>query len=379
MYKFKAQQIAEWDTLTNVVLSSPSTEVAYAQLAPVENLYDDFIDLNSAEEQHQKLLDALKSEGIKAFSLKELLEKSDSFRDYIYTKIKEVYEHSHYPYGKRVSSALRKVVKRYPMHTLWSLAMIQPRKLEISMPSDRRKARSFISVHSLGNLFYMRDQQIVTDKGLVMGNMKMPARAGESELTELGFESLGIKPIYRMKNTIEGGDFIPAGDRAFLGMGYRNSSASINELLKSGSLGYNEIVVVKQPSTQETMHLDTYFNIADEHIIAGDGKILRKSICTVFKKNEQGSYSVEKKLSFMNYLKSIGMNIAEVDLKKERFSTNFLTLKRSRILMPDNDHLHGVIRRYESLGIDVIPISVNDLLSGYGGVHCMTAVVNRRS
>ena len=374
--KVVAQQIAEWDKLTHAVLYTPSYEVAYAQISPIENLYDDVINLGKAREEHLLLKDTLKKEGVKVYELSDLVKQNPLFKSYLVDKIKGLHKKSKYILHERWAAALPSILEGCDPETLWLMAILRPEFLRVSGEKDVRTRSSTLDVRPLGNLFYMRDQQFVTDKGLVMGNLKMPARAGETEITKLGFASLGINPAYSMKNSMEGGDFLPAGKFAFVGSGYRNTQDSINELLKSGALGYEQVVIVNQPPNQETMHLDTYFNILGHDLVAGDSKILKTSDCTVFTKSDSG-YTKKATYKFFEFLEASGFKVLEVDLSKERFSTNFIALKDRKILMPANDYLEGPAKRYEKAGVEVILIHANDLLAGYGGVHCMTAALRR--
>lgn len=374
--KVVAQQFAEWDRLTHAVLYTPSHEVLYAQLSPVENLYDDVINLEKAREEHFLLKNVLKKEGVNVYELSDLVKENPRFKEYIVEKIKELHKKSKYTLHEKWFNALSSIVEGCNPETLWLMAILKPEILRVSNEKDVRTRSSTLEVHPLGNLFYMRDQQFVTDKGLVMGRLRMPARAGETDITKLGFESIGIKPVYSMKNTMEGGDFLPAGKTAFIGNGYRNTEESINELLSSGAMGYDTVAVINQPIDQETMHLDTYFNLLGHDLAAGDDKILRASDCTVFKKSASG-YKKSASYKFFDFLKAQGFKVLGVDLAKERFSTNFIALKDKKILMPANDYLEGPTKRYEKAGVEVIRIKANDLLAGYGGVHCMTAALRR--
>ncbi len=374
--KVIAQQVAEWARLTHAVLYTPSSEVAYAQISPIENLYDDVIKLSKAQEEHLLLKDTLRKEGVKVYELSDLVKENTGFRNYIQDKIESLYKKSRYAADPKWSKNIRTVISGYPLDTLWMMAVLRPEFLSITEEKDFRARSALLHVHPFGNLFYMRDQQFVTDKGLVLGSLKMPARMGETELTEMGFSTLGIKPVHIMKNPMEGGDFLPAGNIAFLGHGYRNTQESVSELLESGALGYETIAVVTQPANQETMHLDTYFNILGPNLVVGDRKILRTAECTVYV-NGGKSYRKTTSTKFFDFLKANGFDVLEVDLEKERFSTNFLALKENKILMPTNDKLGVAAKRYEAAGVEVLSIEVNELLAGYGGVHCMTGALRR--
>ncbi len=374
--KVDAKQVAEWQTLKLAVVHRPSIEIAYGQLAPIENLYDDVIDLRNAQEEHDIFSNRLIKEGVKIYEIFDLIKDSPLLKEYVYKKLNELYAFSKYSLSPKWKTNLRSIVDSYPPDALLKLSMLRPRRINVSASIDKRKRESSIDVHVLANLIYMRDQQFVTDRGLVLGALKMPARQGETELTEIGLSSLGLTPIYRMNNPFEGGDFLPAGEIAFIGRGYRNTEESVKELLISGALGYKRVVVVRQPEQQETMHLDTYFNIINNNLVAIDSERADSSKCTLFElKNEK--YIKTKSFGFGELLKQLGMQTIKLNLKKERFGTNFLTLKNNKILMPSGGNLNAVIKRYENAGVEVVPIDVKSLLAGYGGIHCMTAVLRR--
>ena len=50
------------------------------------------------------------------------------------------------------------------------------------------------------------------------------------------------------------------------------------------------------------------------------------------------------------------------------YATNFLTIDDGKIISPVNLRIKGV---------DVITVNIKNLSGGFGGIHCMTAVVER--
>jgi arginine deiminase (EC 3.5.3.6) len=54
----------------------------------------------------------------------------------------------------------------------------------------------------------------------------------------------------------------------------------------------------------------------------------------------------------------------------KKFATNFLTLNAGEILTPYDLKISGV---------DSVVINVENLTGGFGGIHCMTAVIERGS
>ncbi len=84
-----------------------------------------------------------------------------------------------------------------------------------------KKSRGIGSIHlsvterdPLSNLYFMRDQQLVTDKGLFISRMAKQQRRNETRLTSMLWEMMELPISYKAKPpaTIEGGDFFPMGD-----------------------------------------------------------------------------------------------------------------------------------------------------------------------
>src|SRR2546430_17449391 len=77
----------------------------------------------------------------------------------------------------------------------------------------------------LANLFSMRDQQVASHLGLIVGGMSKPQRRMEPDITSTILEMAGAKIVNRVKapGTFEGGDFIPAGKLAMIGIGDRTN------------------------------------------------------------------------------------------------------------------------------------------------------------
>jgi len=140
----------------------------------------------------------------------------------------------------------------------------------------------------LSNLYFMRDQQIVTDKGMILSGMSKPQRKREPSLTRLLWKFLEEPLIHEIQvpGTFEGGDFIPLKEFALIGLGDRTNRSGIEQMLKHG-LGYDEIGVVHQPShplipgdrrdPMVNMHLDTYFNIASQGVAVGCELLLKNA------------------------------------------------------------------------------------------------------
>src|SRR5947199_8647084 len=90
----------------------------------------------------------------------------------------------------------------------------------------------------LDNLFFMREQQVTSDQGLIVGRMSKPQRRMEPVLTGTILEMAGAKIAHRVASpgTFEGGEFIPEGGFAVIGVGARTSPNGENQVLRDGAV-----------------------------------------------------------------------------------------------------------------------------------------------
>ena len=73
----------EWDTLREVMVHTPGTEIDYAMLAPKPFLFERSFNTEVARREHQNLVKTLRSIGVKVHVLKDLVvESADRDRDF---------------------------------------------------------------------------------------------------------------------------------------------------------------------------------------------------------------------------------------------------------------------------------------------------------
>jgi len=392
---------AEWDILTDVVMHEPGTEVTYGLLYPGGNLYETVFSKKKAVAEHQKYREVLKSEGINVHLVRDLLLANPKIR-------KEATEYLAYRYDdsedeERVtklqkderSEKIKKTCNEIDLEDILHILLESPTVL--LEKKDNEDCVVGYRTNPLTNLYFTRDQQFTTDKGIVLCRMKESQRWDEPFITELAFETLGIKPVYKIQTpSIEGGDFIPAGDFALVGKGKRTSENAIIELLNSGALGYKQIAVVSNPLSVDQMHLDTWFNIAGDGLAVTLKKVFESLDRTVTIYNKvNNKYVCESKNStstFSDYLKSKDFNVIKVDQNSSltKYATNFLTIKDREIVavhinedyprLLDEKEGITVLREpdpksefYEKFGLDL-----HNMIRGYGGPHCTTCALYRR-
>jgi arginine deiminase len=432
----KARINAEWDKLRSVAVHSPGIEMYFGLLDPFASLYERSFSMEKAIKEHEILTYILKHEfKVNINPLKEtileLADKSHNTRnkliDLAIGKISytgDVYE---VKYAEYESEKNRNVMdSNYYYNSL----LLNP---TVNLESDIGTRMIQLNVTEnkpLSNLYFMRDQQAVTDKGIVLSRMSKPQRMREPEITKFLWDCLNIPVTYEIHNpgTFEGGDFIPMDEFALIGVGDRTNMAGVEQILKNG-VGYSEIAIVHQPrhplippgktDYMMNMHLDTYFNVASDGVVVGCEILLKNAVVEIYERNGPGEYNkVGDNTNLHEYITSKGFEIIDITtLEYLSYASNFLCIKNGTIISVEVDRivedvlinlkvkasvdpetygdlLKQVERDYKFLcsegqffphkkeiyqqDIDAYPLNLINLTGGYGGAHCMTCALNRK-
>ena len=240
------------------------------------------------------------------------------------------------------------------------------------------------------NLFFLRDQSITTSRGRVIGQMNSPQRAAETAIIKAAYENLGEPIVFEVQDPgrLEGGDFIPMGDVALIGQGLRTNEPAIRQLLDNKVFGTETVVAVRDSrKEQDEMHLDTYFNVIGESLVAMLEERMTAvegssyfTVCDVYQLID-GAYQLNATLSFPEFLKSRGVDVILVSKEDQlAYGLNFLTIGRTKILLVKRDD--GVSssfrRELQRHNVTAIEIEMSSLTKGYGAAHCTTQVARRR-
>ena len=431
----KAKINAEWDNLRTVAVHSPGIEMYFGLLDPFASLYERSFNMEKAIKEHEILRYILKHEfKINIISLKEKLLNLADESNYIREKLMDlanekisytgdIYE---VKYAKYESEKNRDILdSNYYFNSL----LLNPTvKLESGV-GTRMIQLHVTENEPLSNLYFMRDQQAVTDKGIIISRMSKPQRMREPEITKFLWDSLNIPVKCEIKNpgTFEGGDFIPMDEFALIGMGDRTNKAGVEQILKNG-IGYSEVAIVHQPTHtllpsgktdyMMNMHLDTYFNVASDGVVVGCEILLKNAEVEIYQKEGLGEYSkINKHTNLHDYIISKGFEIIDITtLEYLSYASNFLCVKNGTIISVEVDRLvKGVINNLkkkafvdpETYGdllkqvkkdytllqsegqffphkkeiyqhdIDAYPLNLINITGGYGGAHCMTCALKR--
>jgi arginine deiminase len=227
--------------------------------------------------------------------------------------------------------------------------------------------------------------------------MNSEQRAVETEILRFVLGKLGIEPIYAVtgEGRLEGGDFLPAGDTAFLGQGLRTNAEGVRQLLANAVFGTPRVVIVKDPwKKQDQMHLDTYFNIlgpdravlVEERMDVRDarGNIVKpavpemRSTIDVYELRDGAYVRTLEAGDFQRFLEEeMGFKLTPVpNADQLKYGVNFLCVAPGRILAID-----GVSEAYKAslTDIDATWMDFSNLTGGYGAAHCSVQVLHREA
>ena len=363
----------------------------------------------------------------------------DELKNYVARALDFSTTHIFPPDLEKVLGQKRYTIERLSAEKLVETCLLLPAiTCKYNVPRMNTGFDQDINVRPLNNFIFLRDQQIITDKGIVVGNMNSSKRSSETWLMQFVFKVLGVRLQTQLYGELklEGGDFIPAGDIAFQGVGLRTNMEAVRELLQRQCYGFPEVaVVVDQHRQQDEMHLDTYFNITsrdtcfvlDERVKERPTGSRKDTYVVVYRRRDDGTYhaanatevfggngAVSKRelrydettpmFPFRDYLSEKGFRIVEVSKElQQSYALNFLTIGENKVVgidiaakedlkkrlvslerrcgpqdfFPMHDY-HRLGSEFQELmarkGIHFIPVVMNDLNLMYGSAHCMTQV-----
>jgi len=400
---------AEWDAPTDVLVHTPGDELFLGVVHPEAALFERAFDIETAATEHRAYIDLLRQRGARVHTVVEALlagtvdEAGEPVPGAALDELREFargfisIDASALPEAERIQqdSYLQETLRALHPRELVKVILLRPTvHLRPSLVPNTRYAASY-ELSPVMNLYFCRDQQITTARGVVMGRMNSEQRAVETDIMRMVLHKLGISPIYEVTGDgrLEGGDFIPAGDTAFIGQGLRTNAEGVAQLLAHNAFGVPRVVVVKDPwKNQDQMHLDTYFNIAGPKLavlvedrmdvrdatgrVAKPARADRRSKVDVYER-AGGRYELRQTDGdFQEFLeKEMGFTLVPVpNADQLRYGVNFLCVGPMSIL-----GVAGVSEGYKASlkGVDATWMDFANLTGGYGAAHCCVQVLHR--
>jgi arginine deiminase len=427
---------AEWDKLKKVVIHRPGMEMVLGLLEPYGSLYERAFSHKEARREHEMLQHVLENEfNVEVIRLEHAIVNAADRDPEIREKlIGTAHDSIEYRGDKKsVEAAKNKFfsdAKYLDAEQFFATLFLNPIIDFKAGKGERNVSLNITERQPLSNLYFMRDQQFVTDKGIVICRMAKPARRREPEITKFLWEEVLHMPIVletKDPGTIEGGEFIPMGDFALVGIGDRTNRNAIDQLLSIG-LGFQEIGVVHQakhplipsdkPDPMVNMHLDTYFNVASNNVVVSNEDLIKDAKVEIYHKDGEGKFVKDNaEINLYEYITGKGFYVINITtLEQLSYATNFLCIESGRILAIEVERVAKKVlttlkdisrkdptrysklyeqaqRDYEFLrsegqffphkkelykhDIDAYPVVLENLTGGYGGAHCMTCALNR--
>ena len=379
---------SEWDYAKAILMHTPGEELFDGVIHPYAGLFEYYFDVDKAAEEHKGYIKALESNGVKVYTVRELLNQApiDRLRTYAMNSLK--YDTQNVPSMNVEESEKYRMYVINEMSQADLIRCILLRPTVTLYPSDNNTGFEAIYSHSpLMNLYFTRDQSITTPRGHIICQMNSAQRADETQVISMCYEQLGVKPILSItgEGRLEGGDYLRGGNVSYIGCGMRTNIEAIRQIMEADAFGHDTIAVVNDHKLwQMQMHLDTYFNIIDKDLCTlvesrlyakkGDPEWVTVDIYSR-KSGDKQYVLTQKDVPFVDYLKSRGFTIIPINREDElHYANNFLTIAPRHIIAVGNQS-KALQQAFAKHGVKVEWLPLETLIKGYGAAHCMTQVI----
>jgi len=392
---------SEVGRLRTVMLHRPGHELK--RLTPRNNdrlLFDGIPWVARAQEEHDAFAEALRSRDVEVLYLTDLL--TETLQDEIARNHAITAALS----GLHLGDTLRAYLARF-LHdatpeelTAYLTAGIRNDEVRggFGLVTSLLSPYDFL-VDPLPNLLFTRDSSVWVRDRVAVTSLAMPARARETQLTELIYTEhprfRGTRKIHGWHSEhVEGGDVLHLAPGVIaVGVGERTTPAGVERFARQVFHAGLARTVLAVPIAQEraTMHLDTictlvdvdkvvmYPNVAD-HLVAhavtlaedGDEATLTLDVAP-----PEPFLEAAAKAMGIDQLHRIDTGLDPVTAEREQWDDGNNTLAiapRVAVAYERNDQTN---ERLEEAGIEVVRIAGSELGSGRGGPRCMSCPITR--
>lgn len=388
-----AQQIttyprSEWDYAKAILMHTPGEELFNGVIHPYAGLFEYYFDVEKAAEEHRGYIAALENNGIEVYTLRELLNQVPIEKLRSCAKDALMYDITNMKDEDEAAS------EKYRMHIIGEMSRADLIRCILLRPTvtlySTDNNTGFEAVYEqspLMNLYFTRDQSITTPKGHIICRMNSMQRAVETQLVELCYEQLGVKPILSItgEGRLEGGDYLRGGTISFIGCGMRTNIEAIRQIMEADAFGHDTIAVVNDHKWwQMQMHLDTFFNIIDKDLCtlvesryyAKKGEPEWVTVDLYTRESGQKEYRLtQQDVPFVEFLTQQGYTIIPIKYEDEmHYANNFLTIAPRHIMAVGNQS-ESLQQSFAEHNVKVEWIPLETLIKGYGAAHCMTQVI----
>lgn len=395
---------AEYDPPRLILMHQPRQELLMGLVHPLGAYFEQSFDRYAAIREHADYVKALEKEGAKVLRVSDVaLERTatnpvdavrlEELRDLAVRSIR-VTGHVDACYKE---AYVEKAIASLHPEDLLDIALLRP---HVELRNRQQGGGVEVETYQcepVPNLYFLRDQLLTTDKGVVLGRMARSIRAPELDIIKFVLRRLEIEPIYQVEanDTCEGGDFIPCGKVAFIGQGARTTPGAIEQLLQNKVFGYDEVVVVKDKKQDESqMHLDTYFNVIGKDLVLLAqvrhlGHLQQAGYedwhltADVYRRSGDSYQPVpgSKDLDFVTYVQEQGFKLVIVTEPEQlQYGVNVLCMGDRKAIGSELDAeemTRAYARRLTRYKVRLSLMDFANIKLGYGSNHCMTQVLKR--
>lgn len=407
---------AEWHRAADILVHTPGRELLMGVVHPEAALFENVFSTYEAANEHREYQAQLTRTGARVHNLVDLLARASESEllplartalTYDDSALKPEHQACSKEYREKVLASLDKkdlidtIVQRpkitltYKNNTLAEDPGSRrgPGSVDLPPCADFSLLAKY-ELSPVMNLYFTRDQLMTTARGLVLTRMAVPQRAIETEIVRFAVQQLGVSTFLEIKapGTVEGGDFLPAGNWVFIGQGLRTNDDAIQQLLAADAFRTSAgrspgVIVVKDPwLRQEEMHLDTYFNIIDSDlaVLVAD-RFPVGNVCEgkcpkvdIWVKGNDGKYTRQvTDQPFATALANLRFEVIPVSKKNQQaYGINFLTVRARNILI-DQDIDQEYRAQLAAKRVTTTYVNFSNLKMGFGAAHCTTQVVRR--
>ena len=393
---------SEVGRLQTVMLHRPGNELK--RLTPRNNdrlLFDGIPWVSRAQDEHDAFAEALRGRGVEVLYLTELL--TETFADEIARNHAITTALAGLHLGDTMRSYLARFLHDASPEELTGHLTAGIRNDEVrggsGLVTSLLASDDFL-VDPLPNLLFTRDSSVWVRDRVAVTSLAMPARARETQLTELIYTEhprfRGTRKIHGWHHEhVEGGDVLLLAPGVIaVGVGERTTPAGVERFARQVFHADLAHTVLAVPITQEraTMHLDTvctmvdvdkivmYPNVADSlraHAVtladrADDDRDLVLDVA-----DAEPFLVAAAKAMGIDTLHQIDTGLDPVTAEREQWDDGNNTLAlapRVAVAYERNDETNA---RLEDAGIEVVRIAGSELGSGRGGPRCMSCPISR--
>jgi arginine deiminase len=393
---------SEVGRLQTVMLHRPGPELK--RLTPRNNdklLFDGIPWVHRAQEEHDAFAEALRARDVEVLYLTNLLTETLASEDAREHAITTGLSGLHL--GDTMRAYLTQALRDASPEELTGYLTAGIRNDEVrggfGLVTSLFASDDFL-IDPLPNLLFTRDSSVWVRDRVAITSLAMPARARETQLTELIYTEhprfAGTRKIHGWHHEhIEGGDVLLLAPGVIaVGVGERTTPAGVERFARQVFHADLAHTVLAVPIAQEraTMHLDTVCTMVDVDKIVMYPNVADSlqayPVTMVSDADDEGELVLRvgeaepflvaaAKAMQIDTLHQIDTGLDPVTAEREQWDDGNNTLAlapRVAVAYERNDETN---ERLEEAGIEVVRIAGSELGSGRGGPRCMSCPISR--